>query len=161
MSYQRINFTKRAIGDLPTPKRIKPKSPARAVYRDKDIPWLELRVTDRGSKTFSVRMRVKNGNVERMTIGKFPAVTVERAREEAKKHGGAFAVGNSPAADRRKKVRELTIEELYGLYAKRFKLDGHTRIDHKESLYRLHLSHWAKRKASGLSGLYPVSRTLC
>ena len=112
---RRFNFTMTAISALPIPRRIDAKKAVRVTYRDTEIPGLELRISDSGVKTFSVRRRVKNGGVERVTIGKFSSngsgITVKKAREEAQKHGAAFAVGDSPAAVRRKQKSDLTLKQ--------------------------------------------------
>lgn len=74
----RINFTKETLLALP-----KPEAGKRAVYRDSKASGLQLRVSDTGSKAFSVFRRTKGGRPERVTLGRFPAMTVEQARKLA------------------------------------------------------------------------------
>ena len=72
-----LNFTKPVLKNLPLPEAGK-----RAVYFDSEKPGLQLRVTSNGAKTFSILRRVKNGEPMRITLGRFPDMTVESARKQ-------------------------------------------------------------------------------
>jgi len=74
----RITFGKDRLEKLPTPDTGK-----RKVYHDTKAQGLQLRVSATGSKTFSVYRRIKGGQPERITLGSFPAMTVEQARKSA------------------------------------------------------------------------------
>lgn len=78
----------------------------RFVVRDSKQPGLELRVTKTGAKTYSVRRRIKGGKVERVTIGTFPEMTPEVARDKAKVITGQHAQGISNASVKRKQARD-------------------------------------------------------
>jgi hypothetical protein len=68
-----FSFTKETLSGLPIPEPGK-----RAVYFDVKTPGLQIRVTPGGAKTFSVYRRVKGGGQpERVTLGRFPVMTVE------------------------------------------------------------------------------------
>ena len=69
MSAEAFTFTERRIRDLP-----EPAAGQRTRYRDDDCPGLILRVTP-GAKVFAFRSRAAE-----VTIGKWPAWTVEKAR---------------------------------------------------------------------------------
>ncbi len=73
----KINFTKAAIDGLTLPEHGK-----RADYQDTKTTGLQLRVTSNGTKTFSVLRRI-HGTLERITIGRYPDLTVEQARRKA------------------------------------------------------------------------------
>jgi len=59
---------------------------------------LQLRLTDRGVKSFCVFRRSKRGRPERITIGRFPTLLVEQARAKAKRHLADLGEGISFSA---------------------------------------------------------------
>ena len=62
----RLRFNKKALESVPLPQ---PGS--RFTFHDLEVPGLQLRVTDRGIKSFCVFRRSKRGVPERITIGRF------------------------------------------------------------------------------------------
>lgn len=114
MTGSQFNFTKAAIANL------QPAEPGRrAEYKDTQVPGLVLRVTPTGAKSFSWFRRTKNGGPERVTIGRFPEVTVAKARDAAAMHNALVAAGGSPATAPRVAKAELTFEGLFELYLER------------------------------------------
>ncbi len=76
---ERIKFTDRTIAALPPPA-----AGQRAEYADTETDGLRLRVTSSGVKTFSLLRRIRNGPMERLTLGRFPdAYKTEAARTKA------------------------------------------------------------------------------
>ena len=73
---EQINFTKKTINALPIPEPGK-----RDTYHDTKTAGLQLRVTPTGAKTFSVYRRTKGGTPERVTLGRYPDMTIEQARK--------------------------------------------------------------------------------
>lgn len=114
MSPASFKFTKERLLALPTPA-----PGARATYRDTEAGGLELRVSGTGAKSFSWYRRIKNGQPERVTLGRFPEVTVQQARAEADRLNAARVAGDSPAATRRTRRQEQTFAELFGEYIQR------------------------------------------
>lgn len=76
--------------------------------RDSELKGFALRVTP-GSKSFVVEKRI-DGKVRRMTLGRYPALTVEQARREAHKLLGKIATGGNPIAE--KATHELQLTSL-------------------------------------------------
>lgn len=113
MASQIINFSTTTLS------AISPSPDERVVYRDARMPGLELRVTPAGTKTFSVFKRTKDRHPERVTLGRFPAVTVEQARKMAGKVFTAIAEGENPAAVKRAHKEELTFGQLFAQYMER------------------------------------------
>jgi len=74
----RINFTKAAINALPVPKAGK-----RTTYLNSKTAGLQLRITSNEIITFSVYRRIKGGGPERITLGRYPDMTIEQARRKA------------------------------------------------------------------------------
>jgi integrase len=70
----------------------------RSIYWDTEVTGYGVRVT--GSKTFFYQGRV-NGELVRVTIGKYPAKNPEQARKEAKKIQGDIADGIDPRPEKK------------------------------------------------------------
>lgn len=140
-----ISFSKEAINALPAPAAGK-----RDTYLDAKTPGLQLRVTETGAKTFSVYRRIKGGQPERVTLGKFPAMTVEQARKQAAIINASIADGANPAEAKRAHRAEMTFGELFKEYGERH---GHKKRSWKtdQSLYANHLQTLANKKVSAIS----------
>lgn len=128
-----VNFTK-ALLETATASRDK-----RLVLKDAKVVGLQCRITEHGTKTFNVYRRVRSGKAERITIGQFPFVTVERARTEALQIISKLSLGESPAETVRIAKAEMTFEELFFDY-----LNRHAKVSKKTwkddlAKYKLHL----------------------
>lgn len=129
----KFSFTKEALQSLPVPATGK-----RVVYLDAKTAGLQVRVTDSGAKTFSVYRRIKGGQRERITLGRFPAMTVEQARKAAALINAEIAEGSNPAEVRRAHKGELTFAELFKEYGERHGIKKRSwKTD--QSLYANHL----------------------
>lgn len=108
-----INFTKAALLGLPVPDM------GRVTYHDSRTPGLQLRVTATGVKTFSVFRRVRGGSPVRVTLGRFPDISIEKARQQAMSHTAELASGTD-VADRQRKARAvMTFDQLFAEYVER------------------------------------------
>lgn len=115
----RINFTKPVLDKLPLPE-----AGQRVVYHDAGGPssvrGLQLRVTANGVKTFSVFQRVKGGKPERVTLGHYPAMSIETARTKALEELAKFAIGKSPKEEKQEKREQaLTLAEALEQYVEK------------------------------------------
>ena len=143
-----IKLTKGAIEALNTPGQGK-----RDTYHFEGVPGLQLRVTNGGVKTFSVFKRIKGGSPERITLGRFPDWTPEKAKQEAMKHIADLVNGKSPADATRTGKQEITLGELLGDFLQHRQnrrgayLSEASKRDYKSS-FDLHLNHLAKRRLS-------------
>lgn len=70
-------------------------------HPDAKVPGLALRISPGGSKTWTVRYRTRHGAQRRLTIGRYPAVGLSKARELASQAIGAVAGGEDPAQARK------------------------------------------------------------
>lgn len=140
---ERLDFTIKEIKALAPPKA------GRRELKDTKAPGLYLRVTPAGVKTFSYVGRAKGSSrVERLTLGKFPAVKPEEARRRATELAGEMAGGKSAASAARERRGELTVGQLKELYLEH--LRAHTRSPHIfETLYGLYIEpHFSNRRLS-------------
>jgi len=145
MTAKKFTFTKRAIESLPTPL-----NDSRPEYMDANTPCLGLRVTKSGTKSFFYSKRI-SGRKERLTIGKYPAVTVDQARKIASQYNGVVAGGSNPAVEARSIRQEVTLGEIFKIfiedYAKKNKKTW--RID--EQRFNCHASNLASWKLSAIT----------
>ncbi len=111
---KKINFTEAFVKDLSPPE-----AGQRLILIDAKVPGLQLRVTHKGVKTFFSRRRIKGGPSERVTLGRYPAVSVKQAQTEAAKINASIALGGSPAEVKRAHKAEHTFKELYEDYLSR------------------------------------------
>lgn len=109
-----LNFTKAALDAI-----VLPQTGKRAEYCDSKQSCLRLRVTSTGVKTFCVLKRIKGGGMERVTLARYPEMTIEQARKKTAELIGKIAEGNNPAESRRAIKAEPTFRELFEEYAER------------------------------------------
>ena len=74
-------------------------------YRDSVLKGFAVRVTAGGSKAFILEKRI-NRKLKRITLGRYPEITVEMARKEAHKYLGEIATGIDPIAKRQQAQAE-------------------------------------------------------
>jgi integrase len=110
----RFQFNKEKLLALPLPEVGK-----RATYHDTKAHGLQLRVTSTGVKTFSMYRRTKGGAPERVTLGRFPTMTVEQARKAASVVNASIEGGNNPAEVKRVFKEEPTLAEFFEEYGTR------------------------------------------
>ena len=91
--------------------------------RDAALPGLGLRVSP-GSKAWIVRRKL-HGKSFRHVLGRFPAMTLDQARREAKKAIGSFEEGKHPTLERESRkaatnaewlATRFTVAEMWGEY---------------------------------------------
>ena len=109
----RFLFGKDKIEALPTPEPGK-----RVTYHDTKTAGLQLRVSA-ATKTFCVFRRLKAGEPERITLGKFPSMTVEQARKQASAVISEIEDGANPAEAKRVLKEELTLTGFFTEYGER------------------------------------------
>ncbi|MFT3793663.1 tyrosine-type recombinase/integrase [Flavobacterium sp.] len=103
--------------------KIKLPEKGRIVLQDSQIAGLECRISSSGVKTFSVLRRISNGTKERITLGRFPTISVQSARKLAARVNDAIAEGNSPAAAKRAIKNEITFDDLFQAF-----LEQHAKV---------------------------------
>jgi integrase len=94
--------------------KLKAPSTGQGFIWDSELRGFGVRVAASGLKTFVIQYRNAADKSRRMTIGRYPLVTVDQARQEAKIKLGAVAAGNDPA--QQMKGGELTVNEVCDWY---------------------------------------------
>ncbi|MEI2767323.1 MAG: Arm DNA-binding domain-containing protein [Nitrosomonas sp.] len=108
-----------------------------------------MRVT--GVKTFFVNRRIKGGDPERITLGRYPEMTIEQARRKTMEVLHDIAEGKNPAEIKRGKKAELTFGNLFSEY-----LERHSKLNKRtwredESKYKTYLERpLGKKKLSAI-----------
>jgi len=85
-------------------------------YRDSELKGFAVRVTTGGSKAFVLEKRI-NRKLKRITLGRYPEITVEMARKEALKYLGEIATGIDPIAKRQQaQAEQMTLWQVWQDY---------------------------------------------
>jgi len=145
MATTRIPFTKPALAGL-TPPQPKPGSQTvYDIYHDEKEAGLVLLVTSAGSKTFYLSKKV-NGRPERIKLGRFPDLTVEKARKAAALQKGQIAAGKNPNEERKKLRADMSLGELFHNYMERYSKKHKRSWKYDEREINKFLSQWFRRK---------------
>jgi integrase len=141
---KKFNFTQARIKDLPSPDK------GRFDYVDTDVNKLVCRVSHTGNKSFIVTKRYK-GELQNVTIGKFPDVTVTEARKKARAYIVDIGLGINPTAAKRKEKDEQTkLEAMLERYISDKDLKPYTVKNYRYKL-KLGFSDWLNKPISSIS----------
>ena len=87
--------------------RLNAPAAGQAFIRDSKLKGFAVRITTSGAKSFILEKRI-DGKVKRLTLGRYPELTVEQARKEAHKLLGHIATGRNPTAEKKQKALQGT-----------------------------------------------------
>lgn len=150
--HNRLNFTKAALNHLPLPI-----PGQRAVYFDKKTTGLQVRLSASGIKTFSLYRWVKGARKpERVTLGRFPDMSIEQARSKAAELNAVVAGGENPNDKTRTLRDEITLGALFEDFLQNRRtrrgvfLSEKTKTDYRK-WFDLYVKKWDKKKPSQLA----------
>src|SRR5262249_3495586 len=107
---KRLKLTEQRIANL-----AKPHAGVVYIY-DTIAPSLAIRVTSAGGRSFVVVKKI-NGKTQRITLGRFPGLRLDDARQAARTIAGEIAKGDDPVALRRAaRSRKTTLADLWPSY---------------------------------------------
>lgn len=97
--------------------------------------------------------RIKNCNPERVTLGRYPDMSIEQARNETARINALIVEGINPNSDARSRKTETTLLEFFEQFLKhRRNRKGSYLSEKTKSTYQydfnLYLAKWSKRKLS-------------
>src|SRR3990167_2590272 len=140
-----MKLTKRLVESFSSPDN------QQIFIRDDELKGFALRVTPLGAKSFIIEKRIK-GVVKRITLGKYPEITVEQARREAQKLLGKIAIGIDPLAEKKELERShITVLEVFNEYLKtRKNLKATTVLDYQRVM-QVAFSDWKNKALSSIS----------
>ena len=105
------DFTVKTLDNLPDAKVGK-----RDTYHDDKVNGLTLRVTSKGIKSFVIRKRIQ-GKLAMNTLGRYPAMTIDQAREAARDVLNAYSVGTNPNKEQRdNNLKGVTLKQTMNDY---------------------------------------------
>ena len=163
------NFTKKFIESLKPAQNGK-----RNYHKDSKVNGLEIMVTDKGSKSFKVT-RKKDGRIIRVTLGKYPDISIENARQKALEVNSQISQGINPNEAKNNLKQEITLLELLEQYIDRYSKKHKATWEYDDKEVRRLTSHLANRKISTIaneeirklhedigqnSGIYQANRLL-
>ena len=126
----------------------------RLVVHDSKVAGLQLRVTARGVKTFSLFRRMKSGKPERVTLGRYPTMTIETARKRAATINNVIEGGANPAEAKRALKAQKTFAVLFEEYLGRHAKPRKRTWREDQAKYELHIA-----KALGAKKLSAIGRS--
>ena len=141
------NFTVKMLDNLPNAKPGK-----RPMYHDDKVKGLSLRITDRGVKSFFVRQRT-NGTPRMNTLGRYPAMTIDQARDAARKVLNSFSAGINPRDEKRdKNTHSIRLKQVMDDYiTSRNKNLKQKTIDDYRILFNGFLSEWENKELNSIT----------
>ncbi len=99
-----------------TVEALKPDK-GRDIFRwDSELRGFGVRVKPTGTKTFVIQYRNQEARTRRCVIGKYGVLTVEQARDIAKRKLAAVIDGSDPSAERHSVRTGLTIADVCDWY---------------------------------------------
>jgi integrase len=141
-----LNLTDRRVKALST-------DAVQTEFWDELVPGLALRVGRGGTKTWLVRYRA-NGKHRRLTIGRYPHLSLADAREKAREKLAAAQGGEDPAQDRQtRRSKDTTFSALADevLEAKAETTREATRRERRRIVDAELLPHWKDRPAASIT----------
>jgi len=140
-----FNFTKKSLDALHWPEKGK-----RHYIYDTKVRGLELMVTEQGTKSFKVYRKLNDKPV-RVTLGKYPEMTIEQARNEAQKIITEMLKGKNPNDEKKKLRAETSFGELFSMYMERYSKHHKKTWRSDERDVPKFLGHWFQRKLSSIT----------
>ena len=140
-----FNFIKKSLDALPLPEKGK-----RLYVYDTKVRGLELMITDQGTKSFKVYRKFNNKPI-RVTLGKYPEMTIENARREAQKIINELNEGKNPNNEKKKLRAETSFGELFSMYMDRYSRQEKKTWKYDERDVPRFLGHWFQRKLSAIT----------
>ena len=131
----KIKFTDVWLQKLPLPSGVE------AHYGDASCPGLSLKHTAKGVKSFRFAFRLGN-RTGTITLGKFPAMPLRVAREEANKLRGLVATGVDPRLLKKEKVEraDLTVAAMIDTFVEKYARPKNKSWKQAEANLRLYLA---------------------
>lgn len=125
----KFKFTKKAIDQVPIPEK-------RLRLRDEGVPGLVLDITPSGTRTFRVYKKLKgHKSPVNVSLGKYPSISIENARNLAKETLGKMSQGVNPNEQARSERRsQITLRQAFYDYTASRPLAGSTARDYKAAV---------------------------
>ncbi|MDU8943490.1 tyrosine-type recombinase/integrase [Ovoidimarina sediminis] len=136
-----------------TERSVKAAKPEPKDYflRDDQTRGFGLKVTPRGRKSFIAEGRIKGAGTKRITIGTYPALSVDQARREASKILADMQMGKDPKAEREAAMRaNRSLSVVFEEFMAGKERKPSTVRDYR-GCFRLVFADWAKRPIAAIT----------
>lgn len=140
-----MRIKKTTVDDLPIPIAMQEGKTAQKRYYDDKLKGFGVRVTSGGTKAFFVEKLI-NKKLCRITLGRYPELTAENARNKALEMLGQIAMGIDPIAEKRAAhMRQVTLQDVFQDYIQTRKaLKASTVTNYKQILTKA-FAAWANK----------------
>lgn len=142
---QKLAFTKTSLGKL-----IEQNAGRRVVVHDDRQPGLIAELREGGSLSFFL-YRWHDGRPHRIRLGAFRDMTVEQARDRARKLIADQVDGKDPAAIKRARREEATLKDLFNHWMEKYAKPHKRTWQEDQRQYDKLLAHWKSRKLSSIT----------
>ena len=132
----------------------KPPTVGKLMLWDALLPGFGLRITDKGSKSWVVMYRLggREAARQRLTLGKYPALSLAKARDEARSALGDAAKGMMPALARKKQEPLETFAAVADEFVERYaKQHNRSWRETERILQRYVVPAWGSRPIGDLT----------
>ena len=119
------------------------------VCHDTAKQGLKLLVRPTGIKTFVLYRKIQ-GKPERITIGRFPEVTIEQARNQVDILNAKIASGINPNEEKRGMRTEMTLNDLFNQYMEKYARVHKKSWQEDADQFRRYLKDWENCKLSSI-----------
>jgi len=141
----KLNFTRASIEALPVPQK------GWKYHYDLKVQGLGIGIGSTGKRSFILYRKI-DGVPERITLGRYPDLTIEQARGKASDINSDIANGLNPAETKRSNKEEITLGKLFVEYLERYALPrGKKTVSDMQDNFRRYLGRWENRKLSNIS----------
>jgi integrase len=144
----RVKFTEQVLRSLPA-------AATTAYVYDTVAPHLAIRIAPSGVRTFVV-VKKFNGKSQRITLGRFPGLRLDEARQAARGLLGELALGKNPIAARKEaRARKTSLNDIWPAYLAHLKRRNRT--------WKRDRERWENhvRPAIGRKALHDMTRADC
>ncbi|MFW2572120.1 tyrosine-type recombinase/integrase [Legionella sp. 29fVS95] len=140
-----MRIKKSTVDNLPLPITSQEGKTAQKRYYDDNLKGFGIRITSGGTKAFFVEKLI-NKKLCRITLGRYPELTAEMARNKALEMLGQIAMGIDPVAEKRAaQMRQVTLNDVFADYLKtRKSLKDSTVTNYKQIITKA-FSNWANK----------------
>ena len=139
-----IIFNQHNIDTLPIPAK------GRTFYYDAKEAKLYLQITYKGTKTFYLLSRIGK-KCERIKIGRYPDLKVEKARDMAKVLKAEIAQGKNPVESKKEHEMEYTFQELYTQFLENYSKQNRRCWKNDEYVVKKHCQFLLSKKVSEIT----------
>ena len=133
-------------------ERLRPPAKGRIEHWDSLLPGFGLRVSETGAKTWVLMYRIGRRQ-RRLTLGKYPALGLTKAREKAREALDQLDHGTDPAAHRRslQGSSKDTFEGVAGLFLDRYARQHQRNPERTEYLLKKYVTpEWKGRRLESI-----------